>query len=88
MSRPTILVTGATGKQGGAVVRHLLNSGVHIRALVRNAESVASQALASKGVELATGDFGQPESLRRATAGVKWRVQRPAIAAGETAAGS
>jgi uncharacterized protein YbjT (DUF2867 family) len=70
MSRPTILVTGATGKQGGAVARHLLNSGVTIRALVRDAESAASRALANQGVELVTGEFGQPETLRRAMTGV------------------
>ncbi|MFL5774230.1 MAG: NmrA family NAD(P)-binding protein, partial [Flavisolibacter sp.] len=29
----TIFVTGATGNQGGAVVRHLLGKGIHIKAL-------------------------------------------------------
>jgi uncharacterized protein YbjT (DUF2867 family) len=70
MPNPTVLVTGATGQQGGAVVRHLLAAGFSIRTLVRNPESAASQALAQKGVQVVPGDFGQPESLRRAMIGV------------------
>lgn len=70
MSQLPILVTGATGQQGGAVARHLLVAGFPVRALVRHPDSAAAQALAQKGVELRTGDFSQPESLSRALAGV------------------
>jgi len=32
----TVFVTGATGNQGGAVVRHLVNKGFYVKALIRN----------------------------------------------------
>ncbi|WP_067574803.1 NmrA family NAD(P)-binding protein [Nocardia acidivorans] len=58
-----VLVTGATGKQGGATARRLLAAGRPVRALVRNPESAAAQALAAAGAELAVGDFDAPETL-------------------------
>src|SRR5262245_31012928 len=56
-----ILVTGATGLVGGAVVRQLAARGVPVRALVRNPEKAA--ALADPTVQTVVGDFARPESL-------------------------
>jgi uncharacterized protein YbjT (DUF2867 family) len=65
-----ILVTGATGNQGGAVARQLLAQGWPLRALVRDPSKPAAQALAQSGIELAQGDLDDRESLDRALAGV------------------
>ncbi|GHH27685.1 NmrA family NAD(P)-binding protein [Lentzea cavernae] len=62
----SVLVTGATGKQGGAAVRALTAAGVPVRALVRDPESDRAKAL---GVELVTGDLHDRESLVRAAKG-------------------
>ena len=65
-----VLVAGATGRQGGAVVRHMLPKGWGLRALTRNPKSYAARQLAEKGVELAEGDMDDPASLERAARGV------------------
>ncbi|MGV9662180.1 NmrA family NAD(P)-binding protein [Nocardia niigatensis] len=65
-----MLVTGATGKQGGATARRLLATGHAVRALVRDPESPAAQELAAAGAELAVGDFDAPETLAPALSGV------------------
>lgn len=73
MSNPIIrpiLVTGATGKQGGAVVRALLQAGRRVRALTRDPGSAAGQALAAQGVDVVKGDFDDLASLDAALAGV------------------
>ncbi|MET9224433.1 NmrA family NAD(P)-binding protein [Lentzea sp. NPDC003310] len=67
MSAP-VLVTGATGKQGGAAVRALVAAGVPVRALVRDPQSHRAREL---GVELAVGDLRDRESLLRAAKGVR-----------------
>jgi len=54
-----ILVTGATGNAGGAVVRALLDAGEAVRALVRDADRSPLPA----GVEAAVGDMNRPETL-------------------------
>ena len=59
----TILVGGATGQQGGAVVRHLLKGGWTVRALTRDPEKDASKALADLGAEVVAGDMDQPATL-------------------------
>jgi uncharacterized protein YbjT (DUF2867 family) len=64
-----ILVTGATGKQGGAVAKHLLAQGWRVRALVRDPNSPAAKALAARGVELARGDLEDRASLEAAVRG-------------------
>ena len=46
----TILVTGATGQQGGATARHLLAKGWPIRTLTRNPYSPTAQTLKETGV--------------------------------------
>jgi uncharacterized protein YbjT (DUF2867 family) len=63
-----ILVTGATGLVGGAVVRQLAAQGVPLRALVRSPEKAA--ALAGPTVETVVGDFARPETLGPALQGV------------------
>src|SRR3989441_3855889 len=65
-----VLVTGATGKQGGHVVRALLARGHSIRALTRKPESAGAAALAARGVTIVTGDFEDQGSLERAARGV------------------
>lgn len=65
-----VLVTGATGKQGGATARRLLATGRPVRALVRDPQSAAARALAAAGAELAPGDFDAPETLAGVMAGV------------------
>jgi len=62
----TVLVTGATGKQGGRLVRELLARGHAIRALTRKPESAGAAALAARGVTIVTGDFEDRGSLERA----------------------
>lgn len=65
-----ILVTGATGQQGGATARHLLTNGWRVRALSRNPNQPAVQALRQAGAEVAQGDMDDPASLAAATNGV------------------
>ncbi len=65
-----VLVTGATGRQGGSVVRHLLASGWDIRALTRDPGTKAARALADRGVELMRADLEDPASLAVACRGV------------------
>lgn len=64
-----ILVTGATGLNGGEVLRRLSARGVRARALVRNmAKSGGLATLA--GVEIVEGDMARPETLARALEGI------------------
>jgi uncharacterized protein YbjT (DUF2867 family) len=65
-----VLVIGATGQQGGATARHLLERGRTVHALVRNAESPAAKALREAGANLVVGDLDDPESLRKSMEGV------------------
>lgn len=63
-SKQTILVTGATGNQGGAVARQLLQHGnFAVRAFVRDSNKPAAQALQQAGAELVVGDFSDHASL-------------------------
>ena len=52
-----ILVCGATGKQGGAVARSLLERGFRVRALTRDPQKPEAQALAEQGAEVVQGDM-------------------------------
>lgn len=65
-----ILVMGATGKQGGSVVRALLRAGHPVRAFVRDPSSSGAQALAAQGVEVVKGEFTDTASLDSALVGV------------------
>ena len=62
----TALVTGATGRQGGAVVRRLLSGGWTVRAPTCNPSSHSAQRSARQGIEVAPGDFDDLASLERA----------------------
>ena len=64
----TVLVTGATGTVGSAVVSELGERGATVRAFVRDPGKAA--AILGEDVELAVGDLGDPESVRRALDGV------------------
>jgi uncharacterized protein YbjT (DUF2867 family) len=64
-----VLVIGATGQQGGATARHLLERGRPVRALVRDPGSPAAGALQQAGASLAVGDLDDPASLRAAMEG-------------------
>jgi uncharacterized protein YbjT (DUF2867 family) len=77
-----VLVTGATGKQGGATARALLAAGVPVRALVRDPASERARAVEALGAELVTGDLYDPGSLRPALDGVRgvFSVQMPDMA--------
>src|SRR6267378_1204359 len=66
----SVLVTGATGKQGGHLVGELLARGHSVRALTRKPESPAAAALAQRGVTIVTGNFEDQQSLERAARGV------------------
>ena len=65
----TVLITGATGKQGGAVARHLAGKGFAIRAMTRKPDSDAAKALAAAGAEVVKGDLDNAASLEAALAG-------------------
>lgn len=64
-----ILVVGATGTQGGAVVRHLLRRGYRVRALCRDPEKPAVRGLVSQNVRVFRGDLDEPSSLEAAVKG-------------------
>jgi uncharacterized protein YbjT (DUF2867 family) len=66
----TILVTGATGKQGGAAARHLLQNGFNVRVLARAPDSPVVRALSAIGAKPMQGDFDDIVSLQKAMSGV------------------
>ncbi|MGL5850647.1 MAG: NmrA/HSCARG family protein [Phycicoccus sp.] len=68
--RGVVLVTGGTGRQGGAAVRHLLHDGRSVRVLTRNPAGPAATRLADQGVHVVGGDLDDPRSLRAALDGV------------------
>jgi uncharacterized protein YbjT (DUF2867 family) len=64
-----VLVIGATGQQGGAAARHLLDRDRAVRALVRDPNSPAASALRQAGASLVVGDLDDLDSLRTAMEG-------------------
>ncbi len=68
MSKPTVLVTGATGKTGGAVVQQLLEAGYPTRAVVRRLDA-RSERLWKAGADVVVADVFDPEQLHRAMHG-------------------
>jgi uncharacterized protein YbjT (DUF2867 family) len=68
--RRVILVSGATGQQGGTVARNLLEWGFAVRALTRDADKAAARELADLGAEVVGGDLEDRESIERALDGV------------------
>jgi len=67
-----VIVTGATGRQGGSVLRHLqAQGGWKLRALTRNPTDAAARRLATEGVEVVKGDLEDMVSLSSAVRGVR-----------------
>lgn len=68
MASPTgpVLVIGATGQQGGAAARELLDRGRAVHALVRDAGAPGARSLRAAGATLVPGDLDDPASLRAA----------------------
>jgi uncharacterized protein YbjT (DUF2867 family) len=60
----TIFVTGATGNQGGAVLRYLVSSGFRVKALVRNPSTDAGKRLVHPNVEIISGDLNDPRTYQ------------------------
>lgn len=77
-----VLVTGATGQQGGAVARALVAAGTPVHALVRDPRSAKARVLAELSVQLVRGDLDEPESLKQALDGARglFSVQTPDFA--------
>lgn len=74
IEKRTILVTGATGAQGGGVARHLLKGRkFQVRCLTRNPDSEKAQALKTAGADVRKGELDDPESLKAAMEGC-WGV--------------
>jgi len=67
-----ILVTGATGQQGGALARLLLQKKHEVYALIRStkSESPKAQNLRNQGAKLVEADLDKPDSLEQATNGI------------------
>lgn len=70
MTKRTVLVTGATGNQGGAVTDALLEKKMKVRALVRDPSSPKAEALTDRGVELVRGDLDEQSTVEAAARGV------------------
>jgi uncharacterized protein YbjT (DUF2867 family) len=64
-----VLVSGATGQQGGAIARELMGAGWRVRAMTREPEGAAARAVATQGAELVQADLDDEASLRRALDG-------------------
>src|SRR5215472_9706071 len=68
--RGRVLITGATGFVGSALVRAFLGAGYRVRALIRSASPL--QNLAGLDVERIEGDLCDPAAVARAVTGVSW----------------
>ncbi|MFJ4681232.1 NmrA family NAD(P)-binding protein [Kitasatospora sp. NPDC088783] len=75
-----VLVTGTTGRQGGATARALLERGIPVRALVRDPGTPRARAVEALGAVLCVGDLTEPATLEAAVDGVRavFSVQMPA----------
>ena len=69
MTAQMILVTGATGAQGGTLIPLLLEREFSVRALTRNPDKPSARALAARGVEVVAGDLDDTASLHAACRG-------------------
>jgi uncharacterized protein YbjT (DUF2867 family) len=67
----TILVTGATGQQGGSLARLLLQKKHKVYALTRNAQSSSAQDLRNRGANIMKGDLDDSDSLEHAVKDVE-----------------
>ncbi|MBB4110871.1 uncharacterized protein YbjT (DUF2867 family) [Rhizobium sp. BK226] len=66
----SVLVTGATGQQGGAVVRALIARGHRVKAISRRPDSEGAKRLTAAGVEVVAGDLDDAASVAAAAEGV------------------
>ena len=62
-NQQTVFVTGATGRQGGAVAKSLLKRGFYVKALARDPASPKAQHLQQLGAEIIAGDLNKPDSF-------------------------
>jgi uncharacterized protein YbjT (DUF2867 family) len=76
-----VAVFGATGRQGGAVARHLLERGWRVRALTRDPSTAKARVLAEAGAQVVRADMSDPGSLEAALDGADgvFSVQNPMI---------
>jgi len=70
MGAVEFLVSGATGRTGGAAIDELLRMGKRVRAYVRKDDEKAA-ALRARGVDIAVGDFTDIDRIRAAMAGIR-----------------
>jgi uncharacterized protein YbjT (DUF2867 family) len=86
-----VVVCGATGRQGGAIARHLLAAGWPVRALTRDPDAAKAQSLRAAGAQVVKADMADRASLDSALAGAYgvFNVQNTQIAGfdGEVAQG-
>jgi uncharacterized protein YbjT (DUF2867 family) len=75
----TFVVTGATGRQGSAVVRHLIQGGAQVKGLTRNPQSKKAKRIAAFGTKLVTGDMNDLSRLKTVFQGASgvYSVQNP-----------
>ena len=69
----TILVTGITGQQGGAVARELLARGFRVKGMTRKPDSEKAKEFRELGAEIIRGDLDDPASLKGALKGI-WGI--------------
>lgn len=77
-----VVVTGATGRQGGATAHRLLAAGRPVRALARNTAAPAARALQAAGADLVRADLDDPSSLPAALEGAAGLFAVPPVAFG------
>jgi len=65
----TVVVTGSTGKQGGAVARGLLERGHQVRAITRDVNSSQAKALANAGASLVAASLDDTAAIKKALEG-------------------
>ncbi len=69
MKKLVVVVVGATGRQGGAVAKILLERGHEVRAVTRTADSVKAKELASAGATIVQTSLEDTAALTKALAG-------------------
>ena len=70
IDRSPILVVGATGRQGGAAARHLLQNGWPVKGMTRDRTKPSAKALEELGAEIVEADLEDRDSLDNALRGV------------------
>lgn len=68
----TVLVSGATGQQGGAIARELLAAGWPVRAMTRHPEGAAARELAARGAEVVRADLDDEASSPEYAIMLEW----------------